>query len=68
VKRVPLIHPVIKATVERLRALSGNEPDPSRPVRYDFVDALNGVLKKVPFIHPLLKATGAKPPKPDGPL
>ncbi len=66
VKKVPLIHPVLKATVERLRALSGNEPDPSRPVRYDFVDALNGVLKKVPFIHPLLKATGAKLTKPDG--
>ncbi|HEY6908581.1 MAG TPA: glycosyltransferase [Myxococcales bacterium] len=65
VKKVPLVHPMLKATVAGLRGLSGAPVDANRPLRYDVVDAMNVALKRVPFLHPLLKATGAKVAKAD---
>ncbi|MGE5048010.1 MAG: glycosyltransferase [Deltaproteobacteria bacterium] len=66
VKRVPLLHPVLKATVAGLRGLAGNRAEPERPLRYEMVDAVNGALKRLPLLHPLLKATGARLAKRDG--
>jgi glycosyltransferase involved in cell wall biosynthesis len=66
VKKVPLVHPTLKAMVAALRSLSGKPPDPSRPLRYDVMDAMNGALKRVPLLHPLMKKTGARLTRGDG--
>ena len=59
-KKVPLIHPLLKRTVESLRSLTGASPAADRPLRYELADALNVAVKKLPMVHPLLKSTAAK--------
>ena len=54
-KRMPLVHPLLK------RALGGKSADGGPvPLRYAIVDRVNTVLKRVPFVQTMLKRVVAK--------
>lgn len=53
VKKLPIVHPFLRAAA---RKLNGGESN--RPLRHELTDKLNATLKRLPLLHPLLKATG----------
>lgn len=62
-KRMPLVHPLLKralgATHSRTVSQEGNPGEPV-PLRYEVVDRLNTALKQVPFLHTVLKRAAEK--------
>jgi glycosyltransferase involved in cell wall biosynthesis len=54
-KRMPVVHPLLKHAALRVNTALAGEPAGDQPLRYVMVDRVNSTLKRVPAVHTLLK-------------
>lgn len=54
-KRMPVVHPLLKHVALRVNTALTGEAVPDRPLRHVMADRVNSTLKRVPAVHTVLK-------------